>query len=407
MILRYVFAFFMLGALAAEPRLTARQQAEDFDTAWRAIEAGYAYFQGGHHAWRRARDVWRPRAQLASTRAQFVAALEGALGELHDDNVTLSERTHGSHRRVPADTDIWARWRGGAARVEAVRAFGDADVAGLRPGARVTRIDDQPVDKAVNEVLGGARGASAEDRDWALRHALAGPPAGVLRLEVSDGERSRRLEIERTSAARANSAPLIARRMGEERNLGYIRIRQGLGEAKLVEQFEGALHYMKETRALIVDLRDTSGPGSREVTQGILRLFAASETPWQLREDARGNRVADKVAPRAGAAYRAPVVVLVDRWTAGEGEALAAGLVAVAGARLIGTPMAGLRGELREVKLPHSGIAIRFPGERTFHVDGTPREKLRPHVEVDLAAPSGGPGDPILYQGLKVLEKRR
>jgi hypothetical protein len=37
-------------------------------------------------------------------------------------------------------------------------------------------------------------------------------------------------------------------------------------------------------------------------------------------------------------------------------------------------------------------------------VDGTPREALRPSVEVDLAAPSGGPGDPILYQALKLLE---
>ena len=30
---------------------------------------------------------------------------------------------------------------------------------------------------------------------------------------------------------------------------------------------------------------------------------------------------------------------------------------------------------------------------------------LRPAIGVDLAAPSGGPGDPILYQALKLLEK--
>jgi len=30
----------------------------------------------------------------------------------------------------------------------------------------------------------------------------------------------------------------------------------------------------------------------------------------------------------------------------------------------------------------------------------------RPHVSVDLSAPSGGPGDPILYQALKLLERR-
>jgi carboxyl-terminal processing protease len=101
------------------------------------------------------------------------------------------------------------------------------------------------------------------------------------------------------------------------------------------------------------------------------------------------------------------MVVLVDRWTAGEGEALAAGLQAAAGARLVGTRMAGLRGELREVTLPHSRIVVHFPARKTFHVDATPREQLRPEFEVDLAAPSGGPGDPILYQALKLLEKHR
>jgi carboxyl-terminal processing protease len=96
--------------------------------------------------------------------------------------------------------------------------------------------------------------------------------------------------------------------------------------------------------------------------------------------------------------------LLVDRWTAGEGEALAAGLQAVARARLIGTRMAGLRGELRDVRLPHSGIVVRFPAQRTFLPDGRPRETLTPEILVDLALPQGGPGDPILYQALKMLE---
>lgn len=98
-------------------------------------------------------------------------------------------------------------------------------------------------------------------------------------------------------------------------------------------------------------------------------------------------------------------MVLVDRWTAGEGEALAAGLQAVARARLVGTRTAGLRGELREVRLPHSGIVARFPAEKALSPDGRPRETLTPEVLVDLAAPRGGPGDPILYQALKLLEK--
>ena len=45
-------------------------------------------------------------------------------------------------------------------------------------------------------------------------------------------------------------------------------------------------------------------------------------------------------------------------------------------------------------------------GVATLHVDGTPRESLRPAIEIDLAAPVGGPGDPILYQALKLFERK-
>lgn len=393
---------FTTAAAGTEP-LTPRRQGEDFDTLWRAVDEGYAYFDRGRPAWRRAREAWRPRAVKAGSRTEFVAALEGVLGELRDDHVSLSERTARSSRRVPSDTDIWARWKEGAAVVEAVRTFGDADVAGMRPGHRVVRIAGMSVEKVMRDRLGGD--AAPSSRDWALRHALAGPRAGLLRIEVAEEHASKTLDIERIAAPAANGAPLVGRRMGEERDLGYIRIKGGLDNPRVVEQFDAALNYLKDTRALILDLREVRESGSRDVTRALLGRFVAAEAPWQVREPRGQRRVTDTVFPR-GEVYRAPVVVLVDRWTAGEGEALAAGLDAAAGARLVGTPMAGLRGELREVRLPHSAIMLRFPGQRTFHVNGTPREQLRPALEVDPAKPQGGPGDPILYQALKLLEKR-
>ena len=146
-------------------------------------------------------------------------------------------------------------------------------------------------------------------------------------------------------------------------------------------------------RALIVDLRETAGPSPRETTRAILAGLA----------DARTS-----------------LVVLVDRWTVGddfriadgggeggghpvdqadEGEQLAIALASAARARIVGTQTAGLRGELESKTLPASGIVVSFPAARR-------EAPVLPHVPVDLAAPSGGPGDPILYQALKVLERR-
>jgi len=397
-----------LAVAAAPPRwLNERERLEDFDALWVAIDQGYAYFGAAKPAWRRVREYWRPRAARARSRAELVAALEGALAQLRDDHVTLSERAPGSPRRVPSETDIWASWRDDVAVIEAVRTYGEADVAGLKPGHLVRNVGRVPAHFAVRELAGAD--ATPAARDWALRHALAGPREGVLRIEVTEARALRAYDVERRADHAPNGPPLIGRRVGERRDLGYIRIKAPLSDAALAGQFAGAMSYLRGTRAMILDLRDATGPfddgaRARATTLAILRHFAARTAPWQERGSKPGERVTDTIAATPGA-YTAALVVLVDRWTAGEGEALAAGLKAVAGARLVGTRTAGLRGELREVRLAHSGIAARYPAQRTFLVDGAPRESLRPDILVDLAAPQGGPGDPILYQALKLLEK--
>jgi carboxyl-terminal processing protease len=403
---------FLLAALASglargsapQPAASRRHFAEDFDSLWRAIDHGYAYLDRARGDWARVRAEGRARATAAGSRAEFVAALEVALARLRDDHVALSERTPQSPRRIPGDTDLWAVFRGGGAVVESVRAYGDADVAGIRPGHGIARIAGVPAERAVRDWLRAGPPPTEAEREWALNHALAGPREGKLAIVVREPRGERTLEIERHAAKTAGGPPLVARRMGEDRDLGYLRIKSALDEPGLAGQFDGALDHLGATRALILDLREVGDARSHDATRAILGRFAARPSPWQAREAPGAPRMVDTVEPR-GTPYRAPVLVLVDRWTAGEGEALAAGMQAVAGARLVGTPMAGLRGELAHTRLPHSAIVLRYPAQKALHVDGTPREQLRPHVAVDLAAPDGGPDDPILYRALKLLEK--
>jgi C-terminal processing protease CtpA/Prc len=385
------------------------RHARDFDAFWRAIDERYAYLERGQD-WRSASARWRPHAAAARSRDELLAALEGAIAELNDEHVTLDAHLPGSARPVPTATDLWAEWIGREAVISAVRAGSVADVAGAVPGMRVISIEKKPVDVAVRALLRRSRQSDPRARDWALRRLLAGPWAGKVAVDATIGGRAIRLEIDRRDMAPGGTPPLIARRIGEDRNLGYLRVKNNLGDAGLVAHFDAALLQMRGTRGLILDLRETQAGGSPAVASALLGRFVTTESPWIVRAPRSvkpgGDNAAERVTPRGPFTYSARTLVLVDRWTAGEGESLAIGLEAAARATLVGTAMAGLRGDTRELRLPESGIVLRYPAARVFHTNGTPREVVRPEVTVDIVKPSGGPGDPILYQALKLLEAR-
>jgi len=390
------------GAASAAPAPPQRQQGEDFDTLCKALDEGYAYFDNERPQWKRACEKWRPAAVRAATRGEFLIALEGLVSELHDDNVTLSERSPANPRKLPWETDLYAVLHDNSAYLDSVRTFGDADVAGVRPGVELLRIDDVPVDQVIRNRLGPGT-HSKRAMSWAIRHTLAGPLNGVETLTVRDGQETSTLRIERGPPQARVGRPVFARRMGDDRDIGYLRVRIGADDAKLPGQFDAALENLLGTKSLIIDIRDHPGPGTADVTRTILSRFATTETAWELRELPDGPRIFDTVAPR-GTPYKGKVVVLVDRWTAAEGEAVATGLVAVANAHVVGTRMTGLRGRLRETRLPNSRIVVSYPAERVYLVSGERREAYVPEVLVDPGAPQGGPADPILYQALKLLE---
>ncbi len=398
-----------LAVLATGPSLALAARAPspfaaDFDALWQAIDRDYAYLERGHD-WRGAAGRWRQRAAGARTREELVVALEGAVAELNDEHVTLDAHLPGSARPVPVASDLWAEWVGKDATIAAVRAGSIADVAGAVPGMRVLAIQGTAVDQAVRKLLRRGRQADPRARDWALRRLLAGPWSGALAVEVEFGGRRSRLAIERVDRPPAGTPPLVVRRVGEDRALAYVRLKDNLGEPGLVQHFDAALQHLRASRGLILDLRETPSGGLPEVARALLGRFVTADSPWVARA-ARGapEAPAESVAPRGPFAYAGRTAVLIDRWTAGEGESLAVGLESAARATLIGTPMAGLRGQARALRLPASGIVLRYPAVRVLRADGTPREATRPAIAVDIVSPSGGPGDPILYQALKFFE---
>ena len=382
---------------------------EDFDSAWTFIRDTYAYFEEKVVDWEQVGNRLRPRVTAVRDIDEFIGLLEELVEQLYDHHAHLGVNTPRSPRLVPSGADLWAVHRSGTALITQVRASSDAERVGLRPGMEVVSIDGRSVGDAVDDRLPGAlaRKDSAA-RDWALRTLLAGRRNEPVRLEVRDRRQLGSVEFQPGRSVRAESA-LTARVM--DRRIGYVRLHDSLGQAAMVPGWDAALDMLRGTDGLILDLRDTPSGGNSTVARGLLGRLVSEVLPYQ-RHDLPGEerrygvrRIwVEHVAPRGPYTYDKPVAVLVGRWTGSMGEGVAIGLDGTRRGTVFGSAMAGLRGATYSRSLQNTGIPVRVPAERLYHVDGTPREAFVPRFLIESTS-SGG--DAVLEEAIQWMRGQR
>jgi carboxyl-terminal processing protease len=279
----------------------------------------------------------------------------------------------------------------------------------------VLSINGVAVEKAVNGRIGKClRQVDLAAKNWALRVLLAGRHNEERRVEVRSGEVGNTVAIDDHQPQGGQGGkvqPLLEHKwLGEKQGIGYVKLNNSLQSIELVKEFDAALAKLKDTRGLVLDLRNTPNGGDTMVARGIMGRFIDREELYQKHSIPSAERQTgikfgwvELVSPREQR-YPGPVVVLVDHWTASMGEGMAIGMDAMKRAKIVGTEMAGLAGVVTTITLPKSKIGAGFPTQKLFHVNGTPREDFVPTVRVDLlSSESQRSQDPILDAGLKIL----
>ena len=390
----------------SQEAVTPEQFTQDFDYLWSQLRDGYAYFDKKETDWDRVREFYRPRALGVKTKSEFVTFLERVLEELYDPHTHLKVNTGSSPRLVPTGLDVWAEWKDGRAVVTQLREGFSAEQAGLKVGMEITAINGVPVEAAVGKRLGAALKSVKDDaRGWALRALLAGTHDTRRVIEARAGRGAKatfRLDLPgHRTVDDYQAGPGVEWRMLKE-GFGYIKV-QDLGSDETVAEFDAALEQLRATRGLILDLRATQSGGNTSVAEPIMGRLIGRRAAYQRGVPARGAAWTREVSPRGDWTYKAPVVVLVGRWTASMGEGMAIGLDGMGRATVVGTRMAGLNGAVFDLELPNTGFRLNYAAEKLFHLDGTPREDFVPPVEVKLSGRSTG--DVILSEGVKALRK--
>lgn len=390
---------------------TAADYALDLDQLWKELGEGYAYFGERELDWDAVRRRLAPRVREIRDRAAFIALLEDAIDALHDAHASLGTNTAHSFRLVPTGADIWADLDGEHAVVTQVRPRSAAARAGVRAGQEILAIGGVAVARAIDARLGEGLRADQAGRGWALRSLLAGRHDERRRLTIASPGGPREVAIiDVEDSAQAAAEPIASRRISAQ--VGYIQIRNSLGEDGLVPAFDAALAALASCPALILDLRDTPSGGNTAVAEAIMGRFIQKDRLYQRHElpkagyKGQSRLFAQYVPPRGPFTYEGRLIVLVDHWTGSMGEGMAIGFDGMERGVVVGTAMAGLNGAVYSQTLAKTGIGFSYPAERLFHVGGTPRHRWLPPVRVDLRGQDDGDRDAILERALALLAAR-
>lgn len=370
--------------------------AQDFDELWGTLDARYCFFGEKRTDWRRVRSMYRPMALAAPSRDDFIEVVRRVLTELYDAHTHLSDPPDGA-QRFPL-YDLYGERRGAEIVVAAVKDNSSAADAGVRIGDVVAEIDGVPIEVAVAQVMPKCLRGPCPDADaYSINAALAGHTATARRIGVrTAGGPVRALDL---PLKRNPPQPDVSARTLDA-GFGYIRIRS-FENADTVEAFDAALAQVRQTRGLIIDVRDNGG-GDTAVARPIMGRFITQTMPYAHMRRRAGQALSaswvESVDPRGPFTFAAPVVVLCNRWSGSMAEGFPMGMRDIGRARIVGTRMMGLGAAVFAINLDRTGIGAQYSAEPVYDTHDAPRWQLRPDVEVAA-------GDDILAAGIDELRR--
>lgn len=327
----------------AETPLSPRERTEIFERVWNLINERY-YDPGLNGVdWTAQKTKYRPLAETAGTNTEFYDVIKRMVGEMDDAHTRFLTPREASERRRRKNTTVGlllSRVEGRTV-VERVRPDASGELARVRPGMIVRTVDGVPVAEKLAEAE-LAVGDSSSNRALeiiAYRHVLRGEPGTSVRLGLTD-RTGRGHEVTLVRETIDETSEAIARKLPS--GVGYIVVTSF--KAPIAEKFRRALTELRDTPALIIDLRYNGGGSISEVLRmaGYLMDDEYAFGQYVRRSERSGQELREfTVGAPGGQVYANPVYILTSKFSASGSELFANGLQELGRASVIGSRTCG------------------------------------------------------------------
>lgn len=357
----------------------------DFNNFWVRLNLQFAYFDSKQTNWNKVKEIYQPQVKKAKSDIEFLEIIERVILELYEPHVGLNRNRSSSFRLIPNDTDAWIKLVKGKYFIEDLRDGYSIQNSGLKEGSQLISFNGKKIEDLVFENLPKSFiNHNKEVKEYLVNMIFAGKHNEPRNLEVLKNGIVEKYSLEKAKKLTQESELITVKVI--KNNVGYIKINNSLFDNRVIKMFPKAVDSLENTKAIIIDLRDTHRGGNAEVAKSIMGKFITEEMPFQVhervgleREFGIKRKYVEILFPLDNP-YRKPVYILVGRWTGSVGEAIAQGFSNIETAKVIGTEMAKLKGAVTCFTLQETGIGICFPFEKLYNINGTPREDFIPEI---------------------------
>lgn len=359
---------------------------QDFNFFWETINIEYAYFDAKQTNWKNVKEVYKKKLASIKEDWQFTYLIELMKHELYDPHFTLNRNLAFSFRLIPNDLDAHITVKNNKYYIDDIRQDYKIAESILKIGDEILMVNGEDLEAILKRNYPESiKNPNDDVKAYFANLIFAGRHNEPRKITVRQNGKIQTVTLEKASPIHKSNRLIDYKIL--KNNIGYIKINNSLGNNNVIKEFPKAVDQLENTKAIIIDLRDTHSGGNTEVAKSIMGKFITKEMPYQIhervgleREFGIKRKYIEILSPLKKP-YVKPVYVLVSRWTGSVGEAIAQGFSNISTAKVVGTKMAQLLGAINCRTLPNSKLRYCYPFEKLYNTNGKPREDFIPQIQ--------------------------
>ncbi len=328
----------LLFANTAFSQIPSTDKFKIFNRVWEDIDEKYYDEKFNGVDWKQVRVTYQPKIENTKSDKEFYEIIKQMVRELEDahtrfytpEEAKLKSKKQFSSLGVRAD-EIEEK-----IVITAVQINSEADKAGIKVGMIIIAVDGTDIRNKIAEARENIKSSSPQAvKILSLRAIFRGEIGSLVKLTLAD-KTGESFDVSLTR----NPVPEFLEVTTEilPDNIGYLKF--DTFNEKLSGKFKKALTNLKNTKGLIIDLRDNGG-GELSFIGKIADWILPEKTSFgEIQRRGKGDKKLF-FGDKSSQIYSAPIVVLLDNDSASSSELFSIGLQEAKRAKVVGSISCG------------------------------------------------------------------